>query len=62
MFGFLATELVREIGDDANVTVSLNGSGIAQADLTVRPGATQRTAKTLWTLAERFITEGQPRP
>lgn len=53
-FEFLAPGLAAEIGDDARLSLELNGSGVTQGHLTVRAGAIHQATNALRRLLPRF--------
>ena len=52
--GYLGPGLAREVGDLADVSISISTWGRAQGEIAVRPGAMPRCLKALRKLARRF--------
>lgn len=58
VLGFLAPGLARMIGDSAHVVVRLNGCGIAQGELMIRPGTISDVTNALTTLYRNWECSG----
>lgn len=54
VLGSLGPNLARQVGDRASVSIQITESGLAQGELTVRPGAEQRVIRALRHLGRDF--------
>ena len=54
VLGFLAPGLVSIVGDDVNVRIQVTAGGQIFGELSIRPGAINRVANTLYLLVKHF--------